>query len=49
MAPQHFGGVLSVELHSEGAAKALPQAVRRIHTNMLTAGAALVFVQALWG
>jgi cystathionine beta-lyase/cystathionine gamma-synthase len=31
MAPQHFGGVLSVELRSEAAAKALPQAVRCTH------------------
>lgn len=34
MAPQQFGGVLSMELHSEGAAKALPQAVRRNATHM---------------
>ncbi len=48
MAPQQFGGVFSVELHSEGAAKALPQAVRRMHAHMLAAGAALVFFRNLW-
>jgi cystathionine gamma-synthase len=28
MAPRHFGGVLAVELHSEAAAIALPQALQ---------------------
>lgn len=43
MAPQQFGGVLSVELHSEGAAKALPQAVRRTNTHTHADRANLIF------